>query len=135
MQIIPHTRLIKSFGRFFEIFINSPSHHRVHHGTNPQYRDKNFAGVLIIWDRLFKTFEPEVEEVNYGVLNGPKSWNPVVINFHFWKTLLQHCMTTRSTIDKFKVWLKPIGWAPSDIKIKNNDLKSKNYHKKFQTIA
>lgn len=68
LQFFVHTQAIKRLGPLEWIF-NTPSHHRVHHGRNPQYIDKNYAGVLIIWDRLFGSFEPERETVRYGITN------------------------------------------------------------------
>lgn len=75
-----HTRLIGRLGPL-EALLNTPSHHRVHHGTDDHYVDRNFAGVLIIWDRLFGTFVPEGAEPRYGVVVPLESWNPVWANF------------------------------------------------------
>lgn len=74
-----HTQLIDKMG-FAEHFMNTPSHHRVHHGTNPNYLDKNYAGMFIIWDKLFGTFEPESEPVNYGLTEPLENWNPLLAN-------------------------------------------------------
>ena len=82
-----HTKLINKMPAPFEYIFNTPSHHRVHHGVNPQYIDKNHAGTLIIWDRMFGTFEPEVEEVVYGITKQSKSWNPIWLNFEYWVDL------------------------------------------------
>jgi len=78
-----HTKFIKSLGRL-EYVLNTPSHHRVHHGVNDQYLDKNYAGALIIWDRLFGTFVPETEEPRYGIIKPVNSFNPLWINTHAW---------------------------------------------------
>ncbi len=83
-----HTQLINRLGAA-EWVLNTPSHHRVHHGSNPQYIDRNFAGVLIIWDKIFGTFEPEQEPVKYGLTKNIHSFNPLVIAFHEWRALLQ----------------------------------------------
>lgn len=72
-----HTELIRKFPSWFEFIFNTPSHHRVHHGRNEQYIDKNHGGSLIIWDRLFGTFAPEEEKVQYGITSPVASWNPV----------------------------------------------------------
>jgi sterol desaturase/sphingolipid hydroxylase (fatty acid hydroxylase superfamily) len=81
-----HTRSIGRFGRFEGKLLNTPSAHRVHHGSNRQYIDKNYAGVLIIWDRLFGTYEPEDEPVRYGVTSGFVGHNPLVVQFQpLWK--------------------------------------------------
>lgn len=83
-----HTKYIKRLG-IFEWVFNSPSHHRVHHATNPQYLDKNYAGVFIIWDRVFGTFKEEVEEPVYGITVPLNSFNPVWANFHVFKDIIE----------------------------------------------
>ncbi|WP_025820876.1 sterol desaturase family protein [Shewanella marina] len=86
LQFFVHTQAIKSIGPLEYIF-NSPAHHRVHHGKNPQYIDKNYAGVLIIWDKLFGSFEPEVETVQYGVTKPVNSFNPLTVTFAEWREM------------------------------------------------
>lgn len=78
-----HTEIIKRFPRWFEFIFNTPSHHRVHHATNPRYLDANFAGILIIWDRMFGTFVEEREDdpVKYGIVTPVGSYNPITIAF------------------------------------------------------
>ena len=78
LQFFVHTQSIRSLGPLEWVF-NTPSHHRVHHGVNRQYIDKNYAGVLIIWDRMFGTFEPEVETVRYGISKPVNSFNPITV--------------------------------------------------------
>lgn len=78
-----HTRFIKTLGPL-EYILNTPSHHRVHHGVNNPYLDKNYAGVLIIWDRMFGSFVSETEEPRYGIIKQLKSYNPLWINTHGW---------------------------------------------------
>ncbi|WP_434950728.1 sterol desaturase family protein [Shewanella sp. HL-SH4] len=87
LQFFVHTQAVKSLG-FIEYIFNTPSHHRVHHGRNPQYIDKNYAGVLIIWDKLFGTFEPEVDTVEYGITKPVNSFNPLTVTFAEWRDLL-----------------------------------------------
>jgi sterol desaturase/sphingolipid hydroxylase (fatty acid hydroxylase superfamily) len=82
-QFWVHTELVRSMGPL-EWVLNTPSHHRVHHGSNRQYLDRNHAGVLIIWDRMFGTFEPEDEKVVYGLTRNINSYNPLRIAFHEW---------------------------------------------------
>jgi sterol desaturase/sphingolipid hydroxylase (fatty acid hydroxylase superfamily) len=106
-----HTRLIGKLGPLEWVF-NTPSHHRVHHGKNPEYLDKNFAGTLIIWDRLFGTFEPEREEPVYGTTRPFASWNPLWANFHIWYELARDAWNAPYWWDKFKVWFMPLGWRP-----------------------
>ncbi len=79
-----HTEFIRRLPAPIEFIFNTPSHHRVHHATNLAYLDKNHAGILIIWDRLFGTFEPEVERPVYGLTKNLRTHNPVRIAFHEW---------------------------------------------------
>lgn len=83
-----HTKYIKSLG-IFEWLFNSPSHHRVHHATNPKYLDKNYGGTFIIWDRLFGTFQKEEEEPVYGITVPLNSWNPVWANLHVFRDIIK----------------------------------------------
>ncbi len=106
-----HTRAIGRMGPL-EWFLNTPSHHRVHHGSNPKYIDKNHAGTLIIWDRMFGTFQNEEEEVVYGITKPLASWNPVWANFHYWADLYSSSKRAQGFIDKFKVFIKAPGWFP-----------------------
>jgi sterol desaturase/sphingolipid hydroxylase (fatty acid hydroxylase superfamily) len=79
-QFFLHTEAINKMG-VLEHFMDTPSAHRVHHGSNPVYIDKNFGGVLIIWDKLFKTYQPETEKPNYGLTTGFMSYNPFTLVF------------------------------------------------------
>jgi len=81
-----HTRCVGKLG-FLEWFLCTPSHHRVHHGTNPQYLDKNLGMVLIVWDRFFGTFEREEEEVRFGLASGIATNNPIRVIFHEWRVI------------------------------------------------
>lgn len=78
-----HTRFVGRLG-WLENILNTPSHHRVHHGVNEPYLDRNYAGVLIIWDRLFGSFTPETVEPRYGIIKPIESYNPLWINTHGW---------------------------------------------------
>jgi sterol desaturase/sphingolipid hydroxylase (fatty acid hydroxylase superfamily) len=108
-----HTRLVKRMGPF-EWFLNTPSHHRVHHGVNPQYIDRNYAGVLIIWDKLFGTFEPEGDEVVYGLVKPLASFDPLWANVQVWVQTAKMSATTRRWRDKLFAWLAPPEWRPED---------------------
>ena len=77
-----HTERIKRLPRPLEAVLNTPSHHRVHHGSNEVYLDRNYAGILIIWDKLFGTYEPEGERVRYGLTKNIGTFNPVRAAFH-----------------------------------------------------
>ena len=113
-QYFLHTRAVGKLGPL-EWFMNTPSHHRVHHGKNPQYIDRNHAGALIIWDRMFGTFEPEGEEVVYGITKPLNSWNPFWANIESFKDLMYDAVHTKRWADKFTVWFKPPGWRPRDL--------------------
>jgi len=82
-----HTKLINKLGPL-ESFLNTPSHHRVHHGVNRSYLDKNYGGVLIIWDRIFRSFAAEDEEPRYGIIKPLNSRNPLWINLHGWYEMI-----------------------------------------------
>ena len=87
-QFFLHTEAVPALGRFEGLLFNTPSAHRVHHGSNAQYIDRNYAGVFIVWDRLFGTYEPECERVRYGVTIGFLGHNPLLIQFApLWKYL------------------------------------------------
>jgi len=109
-----HTELIRNMG-WFEYIFNTPSHHRVHHGSNPEYIDKNHAGTLIIWDRLFGTFEPEKAPVVYGITTPLQSWDPFKANFHYWSDLLQLAKLSHRFSDKLLVFIAPPGWKPKEL--------------------
>lgn len=91
-----HTPFIKSIGPL-EYVMNTPAHHRVHHAVNERYLDKNYAGVFIIWDRMFGSFEPETEEPRYGIIKPVKSFNWVWINTHAWFEMFE-AMKERKTL-------------------------------------
>jgi alkylglycerol monooxygenase len=90
-----HTKFVKTLGPL-EYVLNTPSHHRVHHGVNNPYLDKNYAGVLIVWDRLFGSFIKETEEPKYGIIKPINSFNPLWINTHGWVEMWQ-AMKQRDT--------------------------------------
>ena len=106
-----HTELIDKLPKWFEFIFNTPSHHRVHHATNPQYLDRNHAGIFIIWDRLFGSFEPEVEKPVYGLTTNIHTFNPVKVAFLEWFGLLKDVFTSKTSVfNKLKYFLKPPGW-------------------------
>jgi sterol desaturase/sphingolipid hydroxylase (fatty acid hydroxylase superfamily) len=108
-----HTQAIGTLGPLEALFV-TPSHHRVHHGRNPIYIDRNHGGTFIVWDRLFGTFELEREEVVYGITKPLASWNPIWANLHYWVELFDTARNTRKPIDKLRTFLKPPGWFPED---------------------
>ena len=119
MQLWYHTQMINKLG-FLEYIIVTPSHHRVHHAINSEYIDKNYSQILIIWDKLFGTFQPEMDNVKpvYGTLKQAQTWNPVIINFkHLWQ-LIKDAWHAERIFDKLRIWFMPTGWRPSDVKEK-----------------
>ena len=108
-----HTQTIDKMPKWFEAFFNTPSHHRVHHGSNPIYLDRNHAGILIIWDRMFGTFQHELktEKVNYGLVSNINTYNPIIIAFKEWGALFKDAFSgKKSFIDRINYIVKPPGW-------------------------
>ena len=140
MQFWYHTRLIKKMG-WLEKIIVTPSHHRVHHAINPEYIDKNYGQILIIWDKLFGSFQKELDHVKpvYGILRPAKTWNPIIINFkHIWQ-LFKDAYHTKSIWDKIRIWFMPTGWRPQDVELNyplktiHNPNERQKYHTKLSS--
>lgn len=111
-QTLLHTEIIGKLLKPIEFIFNTPSHHRVHHGSNRQYWDKNYAGILIIWDRMFGTFEPEIEKVRYGISEPLNSNNPIKIFFHGLTRLNRKLGQVSGLKNKLLVFVKPPDWMP-----------------------
>ncbi len=111
-QFWPHTQLVGKLGPLEWIF-NTPSHHRVHHASNHKYLDRNHAGILIIWDRLFGTFQEEDEKERpvYGITNNINTYQPVKIAFHEFKDLWSDVKRAPDAITKLKYIFYPPGWS------------------------
>jgi alkylglycerol monooxygenase len=109
-----HTRLVGRLGPF-EWVLNTPSHHRVHHGRNPRYIDRNHGGTLIVWDRLFGTFQEEREEPVYGITTPLRSFNPVSANLQVPLDLARKALRTRRWRDAARLVCARPGWAPADL--------------------
>ena len=108
-----HTEAIDRLPKPFEAVFNTPSHHRVHHGVNPQYLDKNHGGILIVWDKLFGTFEPEVRKVKYGLTKNVESFNPFVIGYHEFADIARDVRRAKGWRNKVRhLWNRP-GWQPT----------------------
>lgn len=105
-----HTELIGRLG-WFETIFNTPSHHRVHHGRNPIYLDRNHAGIFIIWDKIFGTFEPEAERVDYGLTKNIQTYNPVRIAFHEWTAMARDVWGARTWRGRLGYLVMPPGWT------------------------
>lgn len=116
IQFWYHTQLIGKMG-FLENIIVTPSHHRVHHAINPEYIDKNYSQVFIIWDKMFGTFQEEQDHIPpvYGITRPVATWNPVKINFQHLFLLISDAWRTKSWSDKLRIWFMPTGWRPADV--------------------
>ncbi|MCW2708618.1 MAG: fatty acid hydroxylase [Frankiales bacterium] len=108
-----HTEAIDKLWRPVELVFNTPSHHRVHHGSQSQYLDRNYAGVLIIWDRLFGTFEPEGEPVVYGLTKNIRTYNPLRVATHEYVALWRDLRTASSWRHRAGHLLRGPGWTPA----------------------
>ena len=107
-QFFIHTEAVRSLGPL-EWVLNTPSHHRVHHGSNPRYLDRNYGGILIIWDRLFGSFEPEREPVVYGLTRNIHTYNPFRIAFHEWAAMFGELRRARSFAQAWRATALPPG--------------------------
>lgn len=118
-QFWVHTRHVPKLGWFEWLFV-SPSNHRVHHAQNPVYMDRNYGGVLIIWDRLFGTFQEELDEepVIFGVTTPLASWNPLWANLQVYAALWHDARRTKSLKDKWRIWFMRTGWRPADVAVR-----------------
>lgn len=121
-QFFIHTRLVGNLG-ILEHVLTTPSHHRVHHGKNPKYIDKNYGGIFIIWDKLFGTFQKEEEEVEYGITKSLNSYNPLIAWFHYYIDLYYASKMEQGTMNKLKIWFA----GPETLKKYYNSLPEKQY--------
>jgi alkylglycerol monooxygenase len=111
-----HTQQIGRLG-WFDRWFCSPSNHRVHHAVNDRYVDKNYGGILIVWDRLFGSFEDERDDEPcvYGTRAPLHSWNPLWANLEVYWALFRDAWHARSWLDKLQLWIRPPGWRPADV--------------------
>lgn len=126
-QFFQHTELIRKLPKPIEFVFNTPSHHRVHHGSNIKYLDQNHAGVLIIWDRIFKTFQKEEEKVVYGITTNIATYNPIKIATHEFKALFTDVKNAPGIKNKLKYLFLQPGWSHN-----GEDLRAKTLRKKLQ---
>lgn len=119
LQFWYHTKHIKKIG-FLENILVSPSHHRVHHAINPEYMDKNHSQIFIFWDKLFGTFQAELDTVPpvFGITRPAHTWNPIRINFQHLGLLITDAWRAENWKDKFTIWFKPTGWRPENFEEK-----------------
>ena len=113
-QFWVHTEQVGRLG-WFDRWFCSPSNHRVHHAVNDRYLDRNYGGVLIVWDRIFGTFREEDERCVYGTRGGLRSWDPLWANAEVYWALAKDSWHARSWADKLRVWIRPPGWRPADV--------------------
>ena len=104
--IVGHTQIVGRLG-FVEWIFNTPSHHRVHHGSNEQYIDKNYGNLLIIWDRMFGTFEQEEEAVKFGLVNNVNTFNPTKITFMAWSSMIDDIKNKNNFREMLSVFIGP----------------------------
>jgi len=122
-----HTEAIRRFPAWFEAIFNTPSHHRVHHGRNPRYLDANYAGVLIIWDRMFGTFVPELDEepVRYGLVRNLGTFNPLRVAFHEYIGIVRDQMQRGLSLkDRLYYLFAPPGWSHDSSRDTSETLKT-----------
>jgi sterol desaturase/sphingolipid hydroxylase (fatty acid hydroxylase superfamily) len=107
-----HTERVRRLPRVLELVLNTPSHHRVHHGSNDVYLDKNYGGILIVWDRLFGTFTGEGERVRYGLTKNIRTFNPVRVAFHEYAAMWDDVKAASGLRDRLGVVFRGPGWRP-----------------------
>lgn len=107
-----HTETIGKMPGWYEAILNTPSHHRVHHGSDIDYLDKNHAGTLIVWDRLFGTFEAEVRRPTYGLTQNVQTFNPVKVAFHEWVRMARDLGRARTWRQAWMFVFGAPGWSP-----------------------
>jgi sterol desaturase/sphingolipid hydroxylase (fatty acid hydroxylase superfamily) len=112
-QFFVHTETIERLPRPIELVFNTPSHHRVHHGSDPIYLDKNYAGILIVWDRLFGTFQPELFRPKYGLTHPVETYNLIKLQYGDYADLWRDVRGARCWRDRLGYLFMPPGWAPA----------------------
>jgi sterol desaturase/sphingolipid hydroxylase (fatty acid hydroxylase superfamily) len=118
-QFWVHTQQVGKLG-WFDRWFCSPSNHRVHHAVNDRYLDRNYGGILIVWDRLFGSFEEEHDDEPcvYGARDALRSFNPLWANLQFYARMARDAWYTRSWWDKLRLWVMPPGWRPADVAVR-----------------
>lgn len=124
-----HTELIKKLPKWFEFIFNTPSHHRVHHAVQAKYLDRNHAGILIIWDRIFGTFIQEKEQPVYGLIKNINSNNPIQIAFHEWRLIFKDLKLKISLADKLRYIFFAPGWSHDGSRMSSEQIRKKELQK------
>ena len=132
-----HTEVIDRMWAPFEFIFNTPSHHRVHHAINPKYLDANYAGVLIIWDRLFGSFVPEdrKEPCRYGIVKQIATFNPLVIAFHEWAGIISDVRHAKSLKAAFMYIFGPPGWSEDGSRLTSKMIKEREANRQQQKAS
>jgi sterol desaturase/sphingolipid hydroxylase (fatty acid hydroxylase superfamily) len=120
-----HTEAIRKCPKWFEYIFNTPSHHRVHHANNPRYLDSNYAGVFMVWDRMFGSFTPERDDeaCNYGLVTDLGTFNPLRIAFHEWIGIVKDIAGAKTWRDRALFLLAPPGWTPDGSRMTSDMIK------------
>lgn len=113
-QFFVHTELVGKLWRPIELVMNTPSHHRVHHGSDPEYLDKNYAGILIVWDRLFGTFVEERQRPTYGLTKPVNTYNLIKLQYGDYAQIFRNVRAARNWRDRLGYLFGPPGWEPSE---------------------
>ncbi|HIK67306.1 MAG TPA: sterol desaturase family protein [Flavobacteriales bacterium] len=118
-----HTEVIRKMPRWFELIFNTPSHHRVHHGSDLQYLDMNYAGILIVWDKMFGTFIDETKAPTYGLITNISTYNPARIAFSEWGNLARDVYRTSGILNKLRYIFAPPGWSPDGSTLTTDEMR------------
>lgn len=111
-QFFVHTEMVRKLPRLIELVFNTPSHHRVHHGSDPEYLDKNYGGILIIWDRVFGTFQPELQQPKYGLTYPVETYNLLTLQYGDYRQMAREVRQARSWRERLGYVFGPPGWQP-----------------------
>ena len=110
-----HTETINKMPKWFEAVLNTPSHHRVHHGSDIEYLDKNHGGILIIWDKIFGTYKQETHTPTYGLTKNIPSLNLIKIEFYEWKNLINDLRKSKTLKDRWYYLFGSPGWSRNGV--------------------
>jgi sterol desaturase/sphingolipid hydroxylase (fatty acid hydroxylase superfamily) len=132
-----HTEAVRRFPPWFEAVMNTPSHHRVHHATNPRYLDKNYAGVFIIWDKWLGTFEPERDDepCRYGIVKNLGTFNLFWVSFHEWIGIAKDVWQAPTWRDKWRYMTMPPGWSHDGSRDTSETIKARWAARQGSTVA
>jgi sterol desaturase/sphingolipid hydroxylase (fatty acid hydroxylase superfamily) len=127
-QFFVHTETVKKLPKIIEAVFVTPSHHRVHHGSDVEYLDKNHGGVLILWDKMFGSFQPEIRRPIYGLTDNIKSTNPIVISLHEYKKMVEDLKKAKSIKESLNFIFNAPGWSKNGISQTAKQLQAKLKH-------